>query len=164
MNNPHSEPTIHIRFALAKEAPLLVEFMHKLGEFQKMNATILVTNSEMQEFLEKGDAEAIFLEYNGEIKGFAFFCKHASAFIGKRVLYIDAFYIDESIRNKGAGKAMMQFLANLSLEKKCDRMEWACLDWNKNAWDFYVNLGAQIMDALTLHRLDYTKILELAQK
>ena len=153
-----------IRFVSAHEASLVVEFMQKLGEFQKMSSSILVTQDEMQNLLEKGYAEAIFLEYDGEIKGFAFFCKHASAFIGKQVLYIDALYVDEEIRGKGAGLFMMSFLAKISLEKKCDRMEWACLDWNKEARDFYMGLGSQIMDTLTLHRLDLEKISRLACK
>lgn len=153
---------IYIRFACANEASIVVEFMHKLGEFQKMRESILVTQEEMADLLESTDGEAIFLEYKGEIKGFAFFCKHASAFIGKRVLFIDAFYIDEDIRGKGAGKAMMRFLAKISLEKKCGRMEWACLDWNTDAWDFYTGLGSQVMDTLTLHRLNNESLLKLA--
>ena len=157
-----SNAKLHIRLASTQEAPIIVEFMHKLGEFQKMREAILVTQDEMYNLLENGDGEAIFLEYDGEIKGFAFFCKHASAFIGKRVLYIDALYIDEDLRGKGAGYAMMCFLAKISLAKKCDRMEWGCLDWNKKAWDFYVGLGAQVMDSLTLHRLNLEAIEKLA--
>lgn len=162
LENLENLEKMHIRFVLAHEAPLAVEFMQKLGEFQKMSSSILVTQDEMQNLLEKGDAEAIFLEYDGKIKGFAFFCKHASAFIGKRVLYIDALFIDEDLRGKGAGALMMSFLAKISLEKNCNRMEWACLDWNKEAWDFYIGLDSQVMDTLTLHRLDHEKISKLA--
>jgi len=164
MNNQlFDNQKMHIRFVLAKEASLAVEFMHKLGEFQKMREFVVVNTEEMQSLLEKGDAEAIFLEYEGKIKGFAFFCKHASAFIGKRVLYIDALYIDEDMRGKKAGQAMMSFLAKRSLEMKCDRMEWACFDWNKDALAFYETLGSQLVNSLALYRLNLEKILELAK-
>ena len=157
------EQAIHIRFATKADAPIAVKYMHKLGEFQKMRDSILITPEQMAHIIEKGDGEVIFAEYKGEIKAFAFFCKHVSAFIGQYVLYIDALYVDEELRGKGAGKIMMQFLAKLCMERKYGRMEWACLDWNTPAWDFYVNMGANPIETLTLLRLDQTSIENLAR-
>lgn len=144
----------HIRFASSEEAPLAVEFMQKLGEFQKMRDAVLITSDQMADLIQNGHGEVIFVEYTGEIKAFAFVCKHASAFIGRCVLYIDAFYVDEALRGHGIGKVLMQFLSQLCVERNYGRMEWCCLDWNTKAWDFYVNLGSKSMDSMTLHRLD----------
>ena len=162
-NEPKNEQAIHIRFATKSEASIAVEFMHKLGEFQKMTNSILVTPEQMTRIIEEGYGEIIFAEYEGKIKAFAFFCQHVSAFIGQYVLYIDALYVDEDVREKGVGKIMMQFLANICLERKYGRMEWACLDWNIGAWDFYVNLGAKPIDTLTLHRLEKDALETLAR-
>jgi len=156
--------TAHIRFATVEEAPLAVEFMQKLGEFQKMRDAILITPEQMASLIQNGHGEVVFVEYAGEIKAFAFVYQHASAFIGRCVLYIDAFYVDETLRGHGIGKTLMQFLAQLCVERQYGRMEWGCLDWNTKAWDFYVNLGSKSVDALTLHRLDEAALKTLAHE
>jgi hypothetical protein len=41
----------------------------------------------------------------------------------------------------------------LAVERGCARLEWAVLDWNEPALDFYRGLGARAMDEWTVHRL-----------
>lgn len=144
---------ITLRLANENDAPLIVDFMHKLGEFQKMAASITVTPENMAKLLRDKDGEAVLAFDNDAPIAFAYFCKHSSAFIGQKSLYIDAFYVEEEYRKKGIGKKIMHFLAQLCKERNYARMEWLCLDWNTNAWDFYTHLGATPFETMTLHRL-----------
>ncbi len=57
------------------------------------------------------------------------------------------------MRGKGFGKTMLKHLAKIAVERGCGRFEWAVLDWNKTAIDFYKSLGAVPMDDWTVYRL-----------
>jgi GNAT superfamily N-acetyltransferase len=56
-------------------------------------------------------------------------------------------------RGFGLGKALLMSLAELTVERGYARLEWAVLDWNQPAIDFYRSLGAVPMDEWTVHRL-----------
>lgn len=142
-----------LRLATEDDAPLIVDFMHKLGEFQKMPTSITVTPENMAKLLQNKDGEAVLVFDNNKPAAFTYFCQHSSAFIGQTNLYIDAFYIEEEYRKKGIGKKVMQYLAQICKERNYARMEWLCLDWNTNAWDFYLHLGAAPFETMTIHRL-----------
>jgi RimJ/RimL family protein N-acetyltransferase len=48
---------------------------------------------------------------------------------------------------------MFAFIAKLAVERKCARLEWSCLDWNKPSIAFYRKMGAVSMDEWTMYRL-----------
>ena len=49
---------------------------------------------------------------------------------------------------------MLAAVAAIAVERHCARLEWAALDWNTLALDFYAKLGAQRLDEWVMHRLD----------
>ena len=57
-------------------------------------------------------------------------------------------------RGFGLGKALLMSLAELTVERGYARLEWAVLDWNQPAIDFYRRLGAVPMDEWTVYRLN----------
>jgi hypothetical protein len=56
----------------------------------------------------------------------------------------------------------MQYVAKLAVERRCGRLEWAVLDWNKGAIAFYRSLGAEAMDEWTVYRLTGKSLERLA--
>ncbi len=56
-------------------------------------------------------------------------------------------------RKKGIGKALLTYLARLAVERKCGRLEWAVLEWNKPAIDFYEKFGARCLQDWRIFRL-----------
>jgi hypothetical protein len=44
-------------------------------------------------------------------------------------------------------------LAEVAVERGYARLEWAVLDWNQPAIDFYRSLGARALDEWTVYRL-----------
>jgi hypothetical protein len=59
---------------------------------------------------------------------------------------------------------MLAFLAKLTLDRNCSRLEWRCLDWNEHAVNFYKQMGAVPMDEWTVYRLADRELEDLAKK
>ena len=66
------------------------------------------------------------------------------------------------MRGRGHGKALLQRLAKIAVERGCGRLEWAVLDWNKPALEFYNALGASSVDEWKIHRLTGEALTHLA--
>ena len=69
----------------------------------------------------------------------------------------------ESFRGKGIGQSLLKYLARLCVERGCGRLEWAVLDWNKPALDFYQAQGANIMNDWLINRVTGEALLALAE-
>ncbi|HEX5982575.1 MAG TPA: GNAT family N-acetyltransferase, partial [Solirubrobacterales bacterium] len=63
----------------------------------------------------------------------------------------------------GVGRAVMEHLARLALERGHVRLEWVALDWNEPALSFYEKLGARRLDDWLIHRLEREGIRRLAE-
>jgi len=58
-------------------------------------------------------------------------------------LYLEDLFVRPAFRGLGVGKALLGHLARVALERDCGRFEWAVLDWNTSARNFYESLGAE---------------------
>ncbi len=88
-----------------------------------------------------------------EPAGFALYFHNFSTFLGRPGIYLEDLFVDPPHRGKGVGKALLIHLAKIAKERGCGRFEWAVLDWNKPAIDFYRGLGAAPLDDWTLFRV-----------
>jgi hypothetical protein len=59
-------------------------------------------------------------------------------------------------------KALLMSLAGLAVERGYARLEWAVLDWNQPAIEFYRSLGAIAMEEWTVYRLSGKALLQSA--
>lgn len=98
----------------------------------------------------------------GKEIGFALFFHNFSTFLGRSGIYLEDLYVDPSFRGHGYGKSILKYLAKIAVERKCGRLEWVCLNWNKSSIDFYLSLGAKPMDDWTIYRISGTTLNELA--
>ena len=145
-------PNFIIHHASPDDARLVVEYMRKLGAYQKMSDKITATEPQIKRLLNEKLGEALFGYYKGEIVGFAYFCQKSSAFTGRSGIYIDGFFVDPEVRHQGLGKIIMGYLCSLALQRNCHMMEWGVLDWNKPTIEFYRSLGAYSVDEMTIFR------------
>ena len=72
-------------------------------------------------------------------------CGMALCFVGYtlgqgRFLYLEALFIEEPYRGKGAGSLIMRALALAALSLGCVRLVWQALDWNEIGLAFYQKL------------------------
>ena len=145
---------ISFRPALPEDCPLILSFIKALAECEKLSDQVVATEELLKEWIfEKGKAEVIFPVVDGEEVGFALFFHNFSTFLGRAGIYLEDLFIKPEYRGKGYGKATLQQLGRIALERGCGRLEWACLDWNRPSIDFYLSLDAKPMDEWTVYRL-----------
>lgn len=134
---------------------LVRTFIEELAEYEKMSDQVVATEEMLYESLfgEHRDCEVIIGYFNDIPVGFALFFHNFSTFLGRPGLYLEDLYIRPNMRGRGFGKALLHYLATLANKRGCGRMEWAVLNWNKPAIEFYKSLGAIPMDEWTVYRL-----------
>ena len=153
-----------IRSAAAEDVPLILKFIRDLAEYERMLDECVATEGLLREWLfEKGKAETVIGELNGEPVAFALFFHNFSTFLGRAGIYLEDLYVRPEARGKGIGKKMLKHLAKLAVERGCGRLEWSCLDWNKNSIEFYLSLGAIAMSDWTVYRVAGDTLTELAK-
>ena len=153
-----------IRFATAQDIPIILDFIKKLAEYEKMSDEVVATDELLNEWIfQKQKAEVIFALEDGKEVGFALFFHNFSTFLGKAGIYLEDLFVLSEYRGRGHGKALLSRLAEIACERGCGRLEWSCLDWNKPSIDFYLSLGASPMDDWTVYRVTGEKLIQLSQ-
>ena len=152
------------RFAEERDTPLILDFIKGLADYERMLDQVVADEATLADQLfQKKNAEVLFALENGREVGFALFFHNFSAFLGRSGLYLEDLYVRPDCRGKGYGKAILQKLASIAVERGCGRLEWWCLDWNKPSIDFYLSLGAEPMSGWTVYRLTGDTLKNLAE-
>ena len=143
-----------IRPAEEKDCGIILEFIRGLAEYERMSDQVVATEELLREWIfEKKKAEVLFVCEGEKPVGFALFFHNFSTFLGRAGIYLEDLFVFPAYRGKGYGKALLKRLAQITVERGCGRLEWACLDWNKPSIDFYLSLGAVPMEEWTVYRL-----------
>ncbi len=152
------------RYAERKDCSRILFFIRELAAYEKMLDQVVATEELLEEWLfEKKKAEVIFACENGNEIGFALFFHNFSTFLGKAGIYLEDLFVLPEYRGKGYGRAILKELARIAVERKCGRLEWWCLDWNRSSIDFYLSLGAVPMDDWTVYRITGQTLVELSE-
>jgi GNAT superfamily N-acetyltransferase len=144
-----------IRQATEQDVPLILSFIRQLAEYELLSHEAVVNEKTLRESLfgPRRYAEVL-LGYAGEEPvAFAVFFHNFSTFLGRPGLYLEDLFVIPEMRGKGFGRTMLVELAKIARERNCGRFEWAVLDWNQPAIQFYKNLGAIPMDEWTIFRV-----------
>ena len=155
---------MNIRFGEPADVPLIAELIRGLARYERLEHEVSLTHERLEQTLfgPRRYAEVLIAEDGGEAAGFALFFHNYSTFLAKPGIYLEDLYVRESARGRGVGKALLARLAALAVERECGRLEWAVLDWNEPAIQFYRALGAKPMHEWTVFRLTREEILKLA--
>jgi GNAT superfamily N-acetyltransferase len=156
--------TLTIRSATAADLPLIAQFIRDLAEYEKLSHEVRFDEAVLSDrlFGPRPYAEVLIGEINDAPQGFALFFHNFSTFEGKPGIYLEDLFVRPEARGSGLGKALLQRLAQLAVERDCARLEWWVLDWNEPSIQFYKKLGAKPMDELTVFRVDGDALTELA--
>lgn len=154
-----------IRPATEEDVPVILAFIRKLAEYEKLAHEVAATEAGLRATLfgPRPFAEVIIGFWQGQPAGFALFFHNYSTFLGKPGIYLEDLYVDIEHRGRGFGKALLIHLAKLAVARDCGRLEWAVLDWNEPAIRFYRNLGAVPMDEWTVYRVTGAALNKLAE-
>ena len=136
-----------IRYAQESDIPKILYFIKELAIYENMLDDVVATEDLLREWIfEKQKAEVLLAEEDGIPVGFVLFFHNFSTFLGRAGIYLEDLFVMPEHRGKGYGKALLRRLAQITMERGCGRLEWACLNWNKPSIDFYLSLDATPMD------------------
>ena len=153
-----------IRRATIDDVPVILELIRALAIYERAPNEVTATEETLAEILfgKKPAAEVLLTFENKTAVGFAVFFHNFSTWLGRPGLYLEDLFVKPEHRGKGYGRALLIHLAKIARERNCGRFEWAVLDWNEPAIQFYRKLGAKPMDEWTVFRLTRDGIAKLA--
>jgi GNAT superfamily N-acetyltransferase len=156
--------TLAIRSAAPDDIDVIHGFILSLADYEHLSHEVRADKAVLARHLfgEHPIAEVLIAELEGAAVGFALFFHNFSTFEGRPGIYLEDLFVAPEARGHGAGKALLARLAQLVIERDCARLEWAVLDWNKPAIDFYGSIGARPMDEWTVNRVDGEALVALA--
>ena len=159
-------PTIRVRPATPSDIPLIRMLIKELAEYEKEPQAAIATDAQLLEahFGARAIAESLIGEVDGEPRGFALFFHTFSTWTGRKGVHLEDLFVRPSARGVGVGKALFVEVASVAHARGCARLEWAVLDWNTPAIEFYKKLSATAMEEWTTFRLDGVGLAHVAER
>ncbi len=147
--------SISIQAVRQSDVAILHSLIRALAEYEKLAALVVGTAQDLQRelFSARPVIEAVIAWDRDSALGFALYFHNYSTFLARRGLYLEDLFVVPEARGRGIGKALIRHCARVAVERGCGRFEWAVLDWNRPAIDFYQSIGATILLDWQLCRL-----------
>jgi GNAT superfamily N-acetyltransferase len=149
-------PDLRIRPATRADAPLLLELIGALADYERLRGELRATAALLEAHLfgERPAAEAAIAELDGEAAGYALWFTTFSTFLARPGIWLEDLFVLPARRRRGIGRALLAHVAVVAVARGCGRLEWTALDWNEPALAFYRGIGARRLPEWELHRLD----------
>ncbi len=137
-----------IRNAAPADVPEILSFIRALAAYEREPDAVSATEAGLLRdgFGANPFYSSLIAEQDGKPAGFALFFFNYSTWLGRPGLYLEDIFVHPEFRGLGIGKALLQKVAAIALEKGCLRLQWEVLDWNTPAIDFYRAMGAEFLD------------------
>jgi GNAT superfamily N-acetyltransferase len=154
---------VKIRAAEPADVEVIFSLICELAEYERAREQVTGTPELLSHALFGPDpqAEALIAELpegagapQGDAAGFALFYRTFSTWECRPGLWLEDLYVRPTQRRSGVGGALLARVAEITLERGYSRLEWAALNWNTPALDFYAKLTARQLDEWVMHRLD----------
>ena len=150
-----STPSFRLRAAEPRDTERLIELIAALAGYERLTHLLEITPEKLARHLfgDRPVVEALVAEAGDTLIGFALFFSNFSTFLGKPGLYLEDLFVLPERRREGVGRALIEALARIALERDYGRFEWSVLDWNQPAIAFYESLGATILSDWRICRI-----------
>jgi len=145
-----------IRPAVPADVPTIRALIAALADYEREPESAKATDEQLHTALF-GQSPAVFAliaqDEAGTPVGFALYFLNFSTWNGTHGIYLEDLFVRPELRGSGLGRALLNRLAGIAVERGFARVEWSVLDWNTPSIDFYRSLGAVPMDEWTTFRL-----------
>lgn len=163
-----SKPTneIVIRPATRDDAALLVEFIHKLAEYERQADLVSITEQDIVRdgFGAEPKFGAFIAECDGRPAGYALYFFTYATWYGRQLLFLEDIFILEEFRGRGLATALIREVARIALARDCYGLVWEVLDWNQPALAAYKAWGANMLTELRVMHLPPDAARKLTEK
>ncbi|HEX8250103.1 MAG TPA: GNAT family N-acetyltransferase [Pyrinomonadaceae bacterium] len=121
----------------------ILALIREFAEYENLSDFCEVTEERLNAALfgETKVAEAIIVFQEDAPVGYAIFYPNFASFRGQRGFYLEDIYIKQEFRGKGAGEAMLKYIAGAGKARGFERIDFQVLEWNAPAIRFYEKLG-----------------------
>ena len=145
---------IELRAAEPDDVPVIFDLVGELADYERLRTKMVGKVEDLRRHLfgEPRFAHALIARWDGEPAGFALYYFNYSTFLCRPGLYLEDLFVRPAFRSRSIGKALLSELEKRARELDCGRLEWAVLDWNQSAIDFYHRFGARPNEGWTLYR------------
>jgi GNAT superfamily N-acetyltransferase len=159
-----TDAAVTIREATEEDAPLILQFIRELAEYEKALDRVTATEDVVREafFGERAHAKSLIVHVDDEVAAFAIYFFSFSSFSSRSNLYLEDIFLRPQFRGYGIGKKLMAHIARIANDHGCNRMEWAVLNWNEPSIGFYKRLGAEPVTDWTVFHLEKQAMNKLA--
>ena len=107
-----------IRQAVPGDEQLVFDYVCKLADYENLRHEVAATVGDIRESLfgvtPRAYCDLAF--WNGEPAGFALWFYNYSTFRGRAGIYLEDLFVDDAMRGKGIGKALLKHLAQRCLK------------------------------------------------
>ena len=156
---------LEIREARPGESGLVLEFIRKLADYEKLTHEAVASEADIDTALfgaaPRCRCDLAFMD--GSPAGFALWFYSFSTFRGKAGIYLEDLFVEPHLRGHGVGKALLRHLARRCVAEGLPMLQWWVLDWNAPSIAFYESLGAVAQDEWTVYRVSGAALEELAR-
>lgn len=146
----------------------VLALIQELAVFEKEPDAVLITADDLirdgfgdrplfEVFVAEAENDPNDGEQPKEIVGIALYYYRYSTWKGKTI-HLEDLVVKESMRGTGLGYALYSEVIKQGQKDKVRRIEWAVLDWNTPAIDFYEKSGAKVFNEWRVAQMDEAAI------
>jgi len=148
-------PDVLVRKAAAADAEVILSLVDGLAAYEKLDPPDAAAKQRLIQdlFGERPRLEAYLGACDGRAAGYAFVFETYSSFLALPTLYLEDLFVLPEFRKRKVGFALFTAMVEEAHRRGCGRMEWAVLDWNQPAIDFYRRFGAKHLKEWHVYRL-----------
>jgi GNAT superfamily N-acetyltransferase len=136
-----------IRPATRADIPQILRLIRALAAYERAPEAVTASEAGLERdgFGANPFYFCLMAEYDGQVAGYAIYFFNYSTWVGPGI-YLEDIFVEPELRGRGIGKALLERVAAIAVEKGCQRLQWAVLDWNTPAIEFYRAMGAEFLD------------------
>jgi GNAT superfamily N-acetyltransferase len=156
---------MRIRPATPEDIPEILAFIRELAEYEREPDSARATEADLLRdgFTEPRRFHCLIAEYSERTTdnvdpafapaGLALYFYNYSTWRGHAGIYLEDLFVRPQYRGMGIGKALLAKVAAIAVAEGCPRFEWAVLDWNTPAIEFYRSLGVECLSEWRIMRV-----------
>ncbi len=156
---------MNIRKGEKKDMKAVLDLIQELATFEKEPDAVVVTVADLERdgFGDSPLFHTFVAEIENEIVGIALYYYRYSTWKGKTI-HLEDLIVKEKMRGSGLGFALYSKIIEQGKIDKVRRIEWAVLDWNLPAIEFYQKSGAKVLEDWRVAQMDENGINEFLSK
>lgn len=165
---------MNIRKGEKKDMKAVLELIQELAAFEKEPDAVVVTVADLERdgfgenplfytFVAEVEDDSSNGQNPKQIVGVALYYYRYSTWKG-RTIHLEDLIVKETMRGLGVGTALYTEIINQGKKDQVRRIEWAVLDWNTSAIDFYSKSGAKVFDDWRVAQMDEYGISKYLEK